>query len=336
MKKHYLGLSITFAFLCSSSSTSAFDIKVPLDSAFGSNDPYMQNYYIELQQILDHKTSSWFKHLKPHNGRIAMDILQSCYENINTHTFLLPTPRIPKIIHQIWVGTNPFPEKYKQWVRTWQSMPGWTYKLWTDADVQDFPMINRELYYKEKNFGTRADILRLEILYREGGLYVDTDFECLRPELFEILNSSYDFYCGICPLDCACLMLNNAIIASIPGHPILEASLRNIKLIYEEIQDTNMSWSNAVLLKGPGLLTKMFLENANKGYIDIAFPPTFFYPLGVYQIENESWIEKFSAENFLKKVKKEVVRPETIAIHWWDGSWMLPAANDVQDARNNL
>ena len=41
----------------------------------------------------------------------------------------------------------------------------------------------------------RADILRLEILYRYGGVYVDGDLECLRP-LDDVLDGE-DFV-GVC------------------------------------------------------------------------------------------------------------------------------------------
>ena len=82
------------------------------------------------------------------------------------------------------------------------------------------------MYYSEKNIGARADILRMEILYREGGLYIDTDFECLQPEIFDIFNRCYDFYSGITPLDGQAYLIANGLIASIPGHPILRAYIK--------------------------------------------------------------------------------------------------------------
>ncbi len=51
----------------------------------------------------------------------------------------------------------------------------------------------------------------------------------------------------------------------------------------------------AIITKGLGLLTRAFLKNANRGYRDIALPPTFFYPLGVYQAQDI--ISGFAIEN---------------------------------------
>src|ERR1700733_22270 len=40
--------------------------------------------------------------------------------------------RIPKTIHQIWLG-GPLPEKYLNLQRSWQRQnPDWEYRLWTD------------------------------------------------------------------------------------------------------------------------------------------------------------------------------------------------------------
>ena len=43
--------------------------------------------------------------------------------------------------------------------------------------------------------GEKSDLLRYEILFQEGGIYVDHDASCLRP--FDGLNRGYDFFCGL-------------------------------------------------------------------------------------------------------------------------------------------
>ncbi len=302
---------------------------VSFDVSIGAKNPYMDKFYNKLLYKLDKPRSSWFRNLCPCDCKDALGLLESLYNQcIQNQHCGKEKLRIPKIIHQIWVGPNHFPEKYRAWQKTWQSLPGWTYKLWTDEDVKDFPMINKDVYYQEKNYGARADILRIEILNREGGVYIDTDYECIQPEVFDELNSKYDFYCGITPLDCFGLMLNNAIIGSIPGHPILKAIITNLPILHDEIRETNLHSTEAIIRKGPGLFSRMFFKNAHLGTKDIALPPTFLYPLGVYQINNEGWQEEFPPESFFEEVKRRVIRPETIALHWWDGSWTLKESNE--------
>lgn len=224
-------------------------------------------------------------------------------------------PRIPLLVHQIWVG-GPLPDKYKSWQKTWQELPGWTYKLWTDEEVAKLDIVNRDLYDSAKTWGQKADILRIEILNKFGGLYVDVDFECLQPTVFTLLNKTYDFYTGINAFDCGVIGVNNAIIASIPEHPILLKYIEQVRKAWNI--PSNTLYQEVVLKTGPGLFTKAFLTAANKNYLDIALPPSFLYPLGLKQVHRL----QYATANVLKQ---KVCKPESIAIHWWTGSWKKPA-----------
>lgn len=304
---------------------------ISFEQLLGSDDPYMQSFYQLLLRSLGNTGSSWFKFIRPHHPKEVFEKFERLYECFGNLTG--GETRIPKIIHQIWVGPDPFPEKFKAWQKSWEAL-GWEYHLWTDAEVKDFPLLNRKLYEQEKNYGAKADILRIEILNQIGGLYVDVDFECIRPEQFNILHESYDFYCGITPLDCKSLMLNNALIGSIPGHPILQGILQNVPKVYEEIRNTNMYWGDAILQKGPGLITRMFIEFGDTGYKDIAFPSAFFYPLGVFQMKNKNGRKIVSEKNFFETIKKETIKPSTLAIHWWEGSWIEERAIYLNGPKN--
>ena len=290
---------------------------VDFDTSMGAYDAQKKSLYKDLKKNLTNHKSDWFRYIKPGvKPKSFFLTLKNSYNNnkLRVENSLLPI-RIPRVFHQIWIGPRPFPEKYKRWQKTWQSIPGWTYKLWTDKEVEQFPFFNKAAFYAEKNLGARADILRLEILYREGGVYVDTDFECLKPEIFNVLNSSYDFYCGMPPLELR-LLINNAIIGAVPKHPIIQGCLE-----YIPVQQANTK-PDDIVARGPGLFTLMVARHMNKGHRDIVFPPTFFYPLGIMQLQNDKAYENlpFSDET-LERVKRDVVKPESIAIHWWDGSW---------------
>ncbi len=295
---------------------------VDFDVSMGANDPYLRPFYQKLIKKL-HQPYSWFKYMEPGlNQKTVFSLVKEAYNRNKVPLIRQGDTRIPHTFHQIWVGPKPFPEKYKRWQKTWQSIPGWTYKLWTDKEVDNYPLINHDAYYKEKNLGARADILRLEILYNEGGVYIDTDFECIKPEMFDLLSSSYDFYCGLHPLDCKSFLLNNAIIGSIPKHPILKACIERLPFAGQNISSRNRQ----IEARGTALLSTMTYKHMGKGYRDIVFPATFFYPLGVYQMKKTPYAYMPFNNTTLEKVKKDLVKPETIAIHWWDGSWELPSA----------
>ncbi len=312
--KYYLSL------LCALSINS-LAANISFETSLGCDNPTTQKLYQEMIEQLTDQQSSWFRFIGTHKPEYALEVCKKGYHLFQTaqatHT------RIPKIIHQIWVGPRPFPKRYQKWQETWQAL-GWDYKLWTDKDVASFSLINKKLYYAEKNYGARADILRIELLFHIGGLYIDTDFECINPSEFERLHKTYDFYCGMSPLDGKALLINNAIIASVPGHPILKAYIDSLQDIDPSIQ-CSLEHPENLIYRGPAHFAQSVISHAHTGYRDVILPCSYFYPLGMYQIENE--LSHLVAGNDpFETIKKAVLKPETLAIHWWETSWDAPEA----------
>jgi len=99
---------------------------------------------------------------------------------------------IPKVIHFIWIG-SPLPYKYVVNMQTFvatNKKNGYSFKLWVDHETPpiqdiiiqdirtDFPaekFINKEIYDIETNWSSKADILKYEIIYQEGGICSDVD-----------------------------------------------------------------------------------------------------------------------------------------------------------------
>lgn len=291
--------------------------KIDFDVSLGKNDPYFGRYYARCMSILNNAESPWtYLGTTPEPISPLVTLCRTLYFRNPLPTTLRTTtqPKIPLKVHQIWLG-SPFPEKYKAWQKTWQSMPDFTYKLWTDADVEKMDFDVKDIYLKSKNYGQRSDILRMVILEREGGMYIDTDFECIEPEFFKLLHCTYDFYTGLHPLDAETFALENALIGSIAHHPIVKAYLKQLK---DKWQKPSLNAYDEVVVKtGPGLFTRAFSQEAGKKYKDIALPPTFFYPLGLQQWD---FLKRFSYET----IKKKVLKPESAAIHWWHGTWKAP------------
>ena len=190
---------------------------------------------------------------------------------------------------------------------SWQKIhPDWQYRLWTDADVPGFKLINQKYYDASPNYGQRSDILRYEILCRYGGLYIDTDFECL--QRFDVLHHCYDFYTGLS--NSGQLDLAMGLIGSVPGHPILKELIKSMKPLPKKFTHVDI-----LNLTGPGYFLDCFLKVA-KTCEDrtIAFPSSFFYP----------------SPNLLCKSSKEgqrkFIKGESFAIHYWSCSWMEKTA----------
>lgn len=236
-------------------------------------------------------------------------LARSLYE----HNFLQATDktdRIPKKIHQIWLGSE-LPEEYRKFTDSWKFFhPDWEYKLWRDSDVIGFNMIRRVEYDKATNQGMKSDILRYEILRQFGGIYVDTDFECLKSfndlmylDFFTSL--SYDLE----------MQLYIGLIASIPNHPVITKCVESLTTSYR-------GDSSSVIMSNTGAyhFTKCFLsqikENANGV---VAFPMDFFYPL-----------PNSKRDTLLPYI---YTKPFSYAIHHWKISWVKRKQNAVHNRK---
>ena len=151
---------------------------------------------------------------------------------------------IPKIVHQIWLGNSTPFKLHQMYMNTCKKLykyNNWEYLIWTDKDInrRNFPKtydfikevisIGKEMGSLNKKYAQIADLMRLEILYKYGGMYLDTTVECVNPILldendkFVVSNE-----CKLNGFKCKSeegLYVSNSFIASMPKHPILRSML---------------------------------------------------------------------------------------------------------------
>lgn len=88
---------------------------------------------------------------------------------------------IPKKIHYCWFGGKPIPQKNLEWMKSWKKYcPDYEIIRW-DEDTYDVTK-NAYMYeaYQAGKWGFVPDYARLDIIYRYGGIYLDTDVELVR------------------------------------------------------------------------------------------------------------------------------------------------------------
>lgn len=102
---------------------------------------------------------------------------------------------IPKIIHYCWFGKNPKNEIIEKCINSWKKYCGdWQIIEWNEDnyDISKIPYV--EEAYESKKWAFVADVVRLEVVNKYGGIYLDTDVELLENIDFLLKNEAFYFF----------------------------------------------------------------------------------------------------------------------------------------------
>ena len=206
--------------------------------------------------------------------------------------------RMPKKIHQIWLGGN-MPDEYKKFSESWKKFnPDWEYKLWTENDLCNIIIPRKNLFNSITHVGQKSDFLRYHILNQFGGIYVDTDFECLKS--FDSL-SYLDFYIGVgYPTR---VELYIGLIACTPEHPILRRAVNVMRVV------DGTGWRGVFNTTGTYFFTNNFFKivrGTDKGIV--ALPTDYFYPF-----PNIKGHQELNGRDY--------IRDKSYSVHHWATSW---------------
>jgi hypothetical protein len=203
--------------------------------------------------------------------------------------------RIPRVFHRVWVGPSEMPALFTRFGETWlEHHPDWEMRLWSEADL---PALGLEgVAERTRNLSELSNLMRYELLARHGGVYIDTDFECLRS--LEPLLGGVDAFTALESPGRAA----NGLIGCVPEHPLLrwaaQAAPSTVGLGAHS-RDANGPYFFSLLLEQlPGVTI---------------FPPELFYPY--YLDEPHRRHESF---------------PDAYAVHHWNASG--EPANETHEA----
>jgi mannosyltransferase OCH1-like enzyme len=84
-----------------------------------------------------------------------------------------PQPLIPKIIHQMWLGDRAVRIDL---MHAWKEKnPTWTHIFWNKSNIQDWKFRNEDKLDLMPDHSGKSDIIRYEILYHLGGVFIDPE-----------------------------------------------------------------------------------------------------------------------------------------------------------------
>ena len=178
---------------------------------------------------------------------------------------------IPKIIHQLWIGDKPSPTKFMD---TWRDKnPDFEYIRWNEQEIKErnieFECQNRIDEMTEIN--GKADIMRWELLYRYGGVFIDADSICIEP-IDDVLMETPCF-AGWENEQARPGLIATGTMGFPPKDPFVKKAIewmRENSMITGEVQ------YKAWYLVGPGLMTRIY--NQYKGN-NLVVQPSYYFLL---------------------------------------------------------
>lgn len=223
---------------------------------------------------------------------------------------------IPKIIHQIWLG----PKEPPQWcIDSWKinyinENPEWLYKLWTEKEIENLDLLNKSIYDKEPTYRGKSDIARYEILYKEGGIFLDADSLWINNKsLDHILNDlpkklpTKDILFGANEPTANNHLIANGVIGCNKGNSIMFSLIQYLKNSYIDNKLKYARDYDIWLVTGPvpfNKIIKPFLDTKSKCLHIV--PSYYFFP------------EKFVKGNiYMTKEEIEGKFPNSYMYQYW-------------------
>ena len=206
---------------------------------------------------------------------------------------------IEKKIHYCWFGKGPIPEKDRKCIESWgKYCPDYEIIEWNEDNYDVTKCEYMRMAYENKKWGFVPDYARLDIIYNEGGIYLDTDVELIKSldDLLELKG-----FCGFEKKERVAMGLGF-------GAEKGNETIKRMRDMYDEISFLNDDGS-LNLVASPFYTTKILKEEGLQlnGKLQMikgikVFPTEYFAPLTF-------------ANNKLK------ITSNTYSIHWFNASW---------------
>ena len=206
---------------------------------------------------------------------------------------------IPKIIHYCWFGGKPLPKLARKCITSWQKyLPEYEIKEWNETTFDIHSNAYVEEAYEARTYAFVTDYVRLYALYHEGGVYMDTDVEVLKP-LDDLLG--YEAVSGFE----APSQIPTGLMASREGHPFIKELLADYDNIHFKRADGTLDMTtNVRRITDHCLQYGLQLNNTLQTVNGFTFLP-------------KDYLCPIELEGF-----RLVLTNNTLCIHHFAGSWL--------------
>lgn len=218
---------------------------------------------------------------------------------------------IPQVIHRLWLGPRPMPQRFKDYGRDWETLnPGWECHDWSWHDLPE-DLANADIMDDTRRRSSRsdsielatalADIIDYELIARFGGVYVNTDMQPVRPLPPELHEGEA---WAARETD---NRIVNAAMGGPPGHPFWQVMVDQLAERYWRMRGQGNE--NIVELTGPCYLSDMLMAIPEEERIRVAAKEV-FCPVDINAVARGQTADGLWTMDTLP--------PDTVAVHHWD------------------
>lgn len=202
---------------------------------------------------------------------------------------------IPKVIHFIWLGNNPIDKRSQMCINSAKrNLNNYKINIWTEKNLNLQILCSRNKFFNEciknKLWAFASDYLRLYILSKYGGIYLDTDVEVIK-KFDSLLNNK-------CFLGKEKELNGKEYI----GTGIIGAE-KNSKVISKLLSFYDEKIWKVDYYNNPIIFSNVLSENNFKNDVKV-YPTNYFCPY-----------VPFSKKLFVN------VTSSTYTIHWYSANW---------------
>lgn len=218
---------------------------------------------------------------------------------------------IPKKIHYCWFGRGEKPASVQKCIESWKKFcPDYEIIEWNEDNFDIHCMPYTQQAYSAKKYAFVSDVARLIIVYKYGGIYLDTDVELIKSPDPLLSNTSFMGF------------ETDLYVASGLGFGS-EAGIEFFKEHIDQYKDKKFIFDDGSYnLKGcPKYATELLLE---KGLVANGKEQTV---AGVHIYPAEYFNPYDSITGKMNKTKN------TYSVHWYDASWSDTSAAKLKIKR---
>jgi hypothetical protein len=156
--------------------------------------------------------------------------------------------QIPKVLHQVYLNLS-VPNDHEDLLSLCElsaNKNGWEYKYWIFDNKFDLP--NTVQFMSERNPRFGSDVLRLVVLFKHGGVYIDNDVLCLGKMFNDQIRDSFESYS-----DMFMVCENERLYPGVLGNGVIGATKSSLSLYFA--LKFMIDKSRRVIRTGPGLFS---------------------------------------------------------------------------------